>query len=204
MIIRHNHNPYSVLADIFALVLMSALMMVAMLILVAHNATVKHEGVKPDAQYMVILSWADKLNVDLDLWMETPDHQTIYYGNREATNISLDRDSRGYLTNRTLRPDGTVVISPNQEVISIRAIIPGEYLAAVGYYAGEGNPEVQYKVQVIKLNPTYTVLFNKDFTIKKINDAANVVDFTINPDGSVSFNMLPDQNLIRMKAGDHP
>lgn len=192
---RHNHNPFAVMSDILALVVMSSLMMVAMLILVAHTESVKHEGIKPDAQYLVTLTWDDKRDVDLDLWMKDPAGNIIYYGNRDDVNVSLDRDSRGFLTNRSIDKDGHEVISPNEEVISIRAKMLGEFLAAVGYYSGDGKP-ITFKVQIMKVNPNYTVVFNKEFTLNNPRAAINVVDFTINQDGSVSINMLPDKNLI--------
>ena len=160
---------------------------------------------------MVTLTWDDNRDVDLDLWLQDPNGKIVYYGVREAVNISLDRDSRGFDTNRTRREDGTFVYSANREIIAIRAIIPGDYLVAVSYYDGmnttaEGSrhhfqgeePEaaIDALVQVDKVNPVVTQVVGEKIHLTRIKEAKNVVAFHVDVDGEVTMLPLPPENLI--------
>ncbi len=93
---------------------------------------------------MITLFWDDNRNIDLDLWLLSPtSDKPIYYNNRETENIGLDRDSRGFITNRKELGDGKTAVSANREIIAIRAIMPGDYIVGVTYYDGT-NLESNY------------------------------------------------------------
>ena len=208
---RHHISPWQVLADLITCVAGIFLLIVSVLLVVPHLATPpKQEGIKPKAEYLVTLTWDDNRDVDLDLWLQDPNGKIVFYGVREAVNISLDRDSRGFDTNRTRRDDGNIVYSANREVIAIRAIIPGDYLVAVSYYDGKyvseerhfhfqgGEPEaaIDALVQVDKVNPIVTQVVGEKVHLTRIKEAKNVVAFHVDIDGAVTVLPLPPENLI--------
>lgn len=197
---RQHHSAWQVYADVLMCVLAFMMLLTSLLLIVTHiNATTKQEGIKPKAEYLVTLTWDDARNVDLDLWLKDPQGNVIYYRSREDTNISLDRDSRGFITNRTTLSDGTIVDSGNREIDTIRAVIPGDYLVAVGYYENmqySDDPAIDCLVEVTKLNPTLTLVASAKLHFTKVKEAQNAVAFHVNADGSVQMLPLPPENLI--------
>ena len=164
---------------------------------------------KPNAEYIIRLKWQDDMNVDLDLWLEAPDGSVIYYRNKETGLINLDRDSVGFKSNEMTLQDGSVVKSPNEEIISIRGKVPGEFKVAVVLYAVHSTKEmdegktptmmlsdgdhykVPYTVEVIKINPQVTTVFREDKTIETVKDAKNSAHFELDKDGN--YHILPIQ-----------
>lgn len=215
MIHKHTPNPFVVYTDLLSFLFMWAIALVCILLISIHKpVNNSHPSLlKPDAQYIIELTWDDTRDVDLDVWLQDPMGNIIYYGNREDTNISLDRDSRGFETNSTKLPDGQIVYSGNRELITIRAIIPGPYLIAVGYYNGKdekthayytaGDPKIpiKYSIKVFKVNPSYQEVIGKLGTLTAIKEAQNVVAFRVNADGTITILPLPVDNLIYKKGG---
>lgn len=190
---RH-FSAWQAYSDMLLNMLSYMLLVVFLLLIVVHTPQPKTAQQKRSAQYLVTLRWDDMRDVDLDLWLRDPAGHVIYYYNREAPNISLDRDSRGYLSNRTVLPNGKVTISPNQEIIAIRAVIPGNYLVAVDYYQGDGPIDAHLDVQ--KVNPVVTTVFHGDVHLQAQSDAKNVVAFHIAADGKITVIPTPPENLV--------
>lgn len=184
------------------ILLFQVMVMMLCLLLISTQIVTKRsdKDYHPVAQYLVTLTWDDARNVDLDLWLRDPFGHIIFYNNRESSNISLDRDSRGYLTNQTTLPDGTVLNSGNREIISIRAILPGDYLVSVGYYDGVGA--IDATVLVEKVNPSLSTVAGGKVNLKLAKQSANVVAFHVAPDGRVTRLPLPPRTLIEEQ--EHP
>ena len=192
---RNNLSAWQVYADQLLLVLGYFMIMATLLIIVPHLKQA-HDGIKPKAEYLITLSWDDQRNVDLDLWLRHDDC-VIFYNGRECVDISLDRDSRGFISNRTTNPDGSTNVSPNQEVISIRANVPGDFLTAVNYY-GNDEPDVPIdcKIELIKLNPTVEVIGSVTLHLDHIKQTLNAIAFHIDPSGAVHLLPVPAEDLI--------
>src|SRR4029079_17718080 len=132
---RRQYAMFQPFSDMLMNLVGMIMLIVAVLVIVIVNSQGQLDHHPTDA-YLVPLDWADDRNVDLDLWLRNPFGDTIFYLNREASNVSLDRDSRGFTTNQQTLAGGAVITSDNREIIAVRAIIPGDYLAAASYYAG--------------------------------------------------------------------
>ena len=107
------------------------------------NPQAKKGIIDPKAEYIITLNWTDNSPDDIDLWVEDPKGSIIWFRNREAGLVHLDRDDRGML-NDTLEIDGKSLTNPlNQEVVTIRGIVPGEYVVNLVYYATETSKPVE-------------------------------------------------------------
>ena len=211
---RRQHSSWQVLADFMTLMFQSVVVVLFCLLAVSQISAKKSDGdTHPPAEYLITLTWPNDRNVDLDLWVRDPDNDVIYYGAREAKNISLDRDSRGAITNRSTLKDGTVIDSGNREVVSIRAVIPGDYLIAVSYYDGSdaltgrayapNDPAtaIDAKVTVEKVNPKLAVTADADVHLTRIKEAVNALAIHIASDGAVTVMQLPADNLVYEHGG---
>jgi hypothetical protein len=214
---RRQHSSWQVLADIMLLMFQTMVFVIAALLVATVVATKTNTGdTHPQAEYLLTLTWENTRNVDLDLWLRDPQGKVIYYGAREAPNESLDRDSQGYVTNRTVLPDGTVKFSANREIISLRVIEPGDYLLAVSYYAGQSETTglaytntdteapIDATVKVEKVNPKLTQVATTDVHFDHVHEAVNALAFHIGPDGTVTTLSLPADNLVYVHGGAHP
>jgi len=137
-------------------------------------------------KYIITLNWADNSPDDIDIWVEDPKGSIIWFRNREAGLVHLDRDDRGML-NDTLEIDGKKLTNPlNQEVVTIRGIVPGEYVVNLVYYATETNKPVEATVRVDRVNPVLKVVYYDKTVLEKKGDEKTALRFVLNPDGEIS------------------
>ncbi len=150
------------------------------------NPVAKKGIIDPKAEYIITLNWPDNSPDDLDLWVEDPKGSIIWFRNREADLVHLDRDDRGML-NDTIEIDGKKLTNPlNQEVMTIRGIVPGEYVVNLVYYATESNKPVEATVRVDRVNPVLKVVYYDKLVMEKKGDEKTALRFTLNPDGEIN------------------
>ena len=145
---------------------------------------------KPKAELIIEMTWEDFSNHDLDLWVATPTKEIVFYAFREAMNglVSLERDDRGI--NNSL---DSKAIPTRQETVVFRTMANGNYaitahLYRVDGYTGEvGSPllvPIPFTVKIVSLNPSYQVVFSKNFEFLAIREEKFIVRFAIE-DGKV-------------------
>lgn len=141
----------------------------------------------PKAEYLVILSWNDLSPNDLDLYLKSPNGNIIYFKNKNAPEAFLDLDNTGR-NNTVQMPDGSSKEIPTrQEVITIRTIIPGEWVCNVHEYYKNSGPSYidRAKVTVIRLNP-YQVIIEASMDFDAAGEEKTMANFVLAPDGHVS------------------
>ena len=144
------------------------------------------------AEYIISVTWPDHLAEDIDLWVRDPLGEIVSYLNKDAGWLHLDRDDRGEI-NDTITVNGKTQIYPiNQEVVTIRGIIAGEYVVNLYYYEQtEANP-VEALVKVEKVNPTLQTVFVRKVLMQSQDDERTVVRFELNDEGQIAdMNHLP-------------
>ena len=176
--------------------------------LLAMNPTKSKAGDIPaKAEYIITLSWPDLDPNDIDTWVRNPAGEVVWFRNREAGLMVLDRDDRGE-SNSSIIVNGRRVVSPfRQEVVTIRGIVPGEYVVNAHYYESKeidtSNPKagqpVDVTLSVVKVNPRAEVVFNGQHRLAKRGDEATLVRFSVGADGSVgAINTLPAKLVERL------
>ena len=168
-------------------------------LLAMNPKTSKAGDVPAKAEYLITLSWPDYDPNDIDTWVRNPAGEVVWFRNREAGLMYLDRDDRGQ-SNNTLVVNGRRVVTPfRQEVVTLRGIVPGEYTVNVQYYQSRDGRPVEVTVSVIKVNPRAEVVFHGQLRLAAQGAEATAVRFTLRPDGHVvDVNTLPKslvQNL---------
>ena len=175
--------------DPFTDLLFNALLGFTLLFLVAimfMNPVAKQGIVDPKAEYIITITWPDNDAADIDAWVEDPNGGLVWFRAREVGLIHLDRDDRGLL-NDTFNVNGKIVQNPlNQEIVTIRGVVPGEYIVNVHYYATESNAPVPVGVRVDKVNPAFEVIYYDTLTLTKKGQERTAVRFRIAADGTVS------------------
>ena len=168
-------------------------------LLAMNPKALKAGDIPSKAEYIVNVGWPDNNPNDIDTWVQDPGGHLVWFRQREAGLMYLDRDDRGD-ANDALVIDGRRIASPfRQEVVTLRGIVPGEYTVNVQYYQSRDCRPVEVTVSVIKVNPRAEVVFHGQLRLAAQGAEATAVRFTLRPDGQVvDVNTLPKslvQNL---------
>ena len=159
----------------------------------------KSGDIPAKAEFIITLSWPDMNPNDIDLWVQDPGGNLVWFRARAAGLIHLDRDDRS-LANGSIVVNGKSIVNPlNQEVVTLRGVAPGEYTVNAHYYDSKDGKPVEVAVSILKVNPRAEVIFYGAMTLARKGDEATAARFTVLPDGSVSnINTLPKTLVQRI------
>ena len=115
----------------------------------------------------------------------------------------LDRDDLGWSTDTVTRRDGIQeIIFINQEIVTIRGVVEGEWTLNVHMYNKRSEGIANIVVTIDKLNPYFREL-TKAVTLKKKGDEETVVNFMMNRKGYImSTNDVP-KNLVLQTVAEN-
>lgn len=188
---RRRHDDFADALANFALTFAKLMLVFSVILMVMLNPEARktEDGLKPKIEYMVSAEWPEG-NHDVDLWLQTPTGQIIYYGNREAAFVALERDDLGTTGDTSVVNGQQITHAVNEEAISVRSIVPGEYIVNVHLFRGNGNtagtiPPLPVKVKVQKFNPKLETVSESSLTLATIRQEAHALRFTVRPDGTV-------------------
>lgn len=188
---------YKGVTDPFTDLLFNALLGFTFLFLVAimfMNPEAKSGIIDPKAEYILTITWEDFSPDDIDVWIEDPEGRLLYFRNPEVGLLHLDRDDRG-MVNDTINVAGEEKANPlNQEVVTLRGVIQGEYIVNLHYYASETQKPVDVNVNLQKVNPKLKVEYYDTVTLEEEGTEKTAFRFRIDKDGDVKgINFLPKQ-----------
>ncbi len=181
--------------DPFTDLLFNALLGFTFLFLIAimfMNPISKLGNVTFKAEYIITVTWPDNRPDDVDIWVEDPHGELLSYLNKNAGWLHLDRDDQGTVSD-TVVIDGKEVVYPiNQEVVTIRGFIAGEYTVNLYYYENRSNQPVEATVKIEKVNPSLRLMYIDKIKLEQRDDEKTVVRFTLGGDGELkSMNHNP-------------
>lgn len=174
--------------DAFTDVLFNALLGFAFMFVIAFALMAEPtEGgnVEAKAEVLVTVRWEDRHPDDVDTLVEDPAGNLVWYHNRDAGLMHLDRDDRGLFQDRIVL-DGEEISNPiNQETVTVRALTPGEYVVNVLHYQANYAEPLPVSIKVEKLNPTVELVYYGKRELVGSGDEQTAVRFTIGADGAV-------------------
>src|SRR4030081_2619045 len=186
--------------DPFSVMLFKALQVVAFLFfiaLLAMNPEAKEGKVESKAEFIISVGWPDNHPDDIDLYVEDPLGNIVWYHQREAGFMVLDRDDRGG-ANDFIMVNGHKILSPiRQETVSIRGIVAGEYTVNVYHFIAMGRDPVPVSVKVEKLNPTVQVVHYATMMMESAGTERTAVRFSIDAGGGVVDVNLHEKSLLQ-------
>lgn len=160
------------------------------------------------AEFLITLSWPDGRKEDVDLYVADPAGRLVWFRAREAGLMHLDRDDLG-LSNDVVEIGGRRVVSPvNQETVSIRGFMPGEYVVNLHLYRNDRGRPVPARVKVEKLNPKVELIFYGEVVLRERGEERTAARFSVTADGKVrDVNQLakaivPYRRTARFRGGE--
>jgi hypothetical protein len=115
----------TVFRDVIFLALAGFVAMVLLLLPHLNPPATAHEGMPAPGNVIVEISWSDKIDADVDLWVQAPGDVPVGYSNKGGLLFNLLRDDLGGQSD---------VTNVNYEVSYSRGIAPGEYIVNVHLY----------------------------------------------------------------------
>lgn len=154
--------------------------------ILAFNPNARKAGDVPaKAEFMVTVAWPDGNPNDVDAWVMEPGGKTLWFRQRDAGLLHLDRDDRG-AKNSSVLVNGTAYTSAiRQEIVTLRGIVPGEYVVNAHYYDSADQQPVDVTVTVVKVNPQAEIVFTGTQQIPRKGDERTLVRFTLDDTGQV-------------------
>ncbi len=138
------------------------------------------------AEYIITVTWPDHQPDDLDIWVQDPNGNLLSYRNSNVGWLHLDRDDQGDL-NDTVMINGVETVYPiNQEVVTIRGIVSGEYVVNLQYYKSTTGKPVTATVKIEKVNPSLKVVYVDKVTLQQEDDEKTILRFQLDAKGEVS------------------
>ena len=187
---RFGFNSNQETFDPFTDLLFNALLGFAFMFSIAFmliKPTPEEAKIDPNAEYIITVSWPDEHPDDIDTYVEDPEGNIVWYHIRESGLMHLDRDDRGNFKD-TIVLDGEKINNPiNQETVTLRGIMPGEYVVNVFHYLANTVDEIPVKVKVEKVNPQLEVIYYGTINLEKKGVEKTATRFNITQNGKVTI-----------------
>jgi len=154
--------------------------------------------IKTNAEFIITLTW--DTTDDVDLWVENPLGDRLYFRRKEIRMAHLDRDDLGDVNDSVILPNGTrIEYDYNQEIATIRGNIAGQWVVNAHMYDKDdpSNVPANVEVKIEKLNPMVTTVAYKKIKMTKKWQEVTIARFTLTDSGTViKVSELP-KKLIR-------
>jgi hypothetical protein len=187
--------------DPFGVMLFKAMQVLAFLFFIALLSVApdaKNGKVDPKAEFLITMSWPDNHPDDIDLFVQDPAGNLVWYRRHEAGFMVLDRDDRGG-ANDFIMVSGKKILSPiRQETVSIRGLVAGEYTVNIYQFAALTGKPVPVSVRVEKLNPTVQVVHYDTIELDHGGDEKTAVRFVVDQSGQVTSTNNDQKSLVRL------
>ena len=169
----------------------------------------KKEDFERKAEFVVVMEWNHDAPDDIDLYVQDPTQSKVHFRLPITNFMYLDKDDLGYANDIVKNVNGEITkVNINREVVTIRGIIPGEYIINAHYYSQRqweadgrlntaAKPEgktLTVKIELHKVNP-YKIWWMGEKTFTHRGQEETFVRFTIGPDG----NQIGDFTYVKKK-----
>ena len=167
------------------------------------------EGIKKNAEYIMNVEWHKDIDCDVDVWVQDPANNVVYFQQRDKGIMHLERDDLGFRNDIvSVVPGNTINVIENRETWVLRGIVPGIYTVNVHLYGcridgvavmmGQ-DYNVPVMIELFKINPKYTLVTKKEVILNKVWEEISVMNFQLNTDGNV-INITNDyKQLVKSK-----
>lgn len=187
---RYQSDPFTDL--LFNALLAFTFLFMATVVMVNPIAKMGNANLK--AEYIISVTWPEQRSDDLDLWVSEPGGAVVSYLTKDAAWLHLDRDDRGDL-NDTITVNGEQIVHPlNQEIVTIRGLVAGEYIVNLYYYQAQkpvAGP-LTATVKVEKVNPNLELVYVRKIELTEQDEELTALRFRLSGDGLISdINQLP-------------
>ena len=170
----------------------------------------KREDFDRKAEFVIVMEWDNQRPDDIDLYVEDPSGKIVHFRNRVVNFMHLDKDDLGKRNDAIMVNGIEQYVDINREVITVRGILPGEYIVNAHYYSDYQSELIKrlgpldIKIMVHKVNP-YSIVWEGSKTFNKRGQEETFVRFTIEKDGTVKGSSIRyiKKGMVSPAIGHH-
>ncbi len=192
--------------EIFSALLFNSLKAITFMFFIAFamiNKPADEGNVVSKAEMLITVTWPDDNPDDVDTYVEDPAGNIVWYNQKEAGLMHLERDDRGMFKDSILL-NGKEIANPlNQEIVAFRGLEDGEYVVNIVHYIANGGAPLPVQVKVEKLNPSVKVIYYDTLMLKGTGDEETAVRFTLKGQDVVNVNNTP-KSLVELTRSSGP
>ena len=168
------------------------------------NPIAKRADIEVKAEFLITVFWPDNLEDDVDIYVEDPVGNLVWFKSREPGLMHLDRDDRGIFADK-MNVNGATISSPiNQETITIRALQSGEYVVNLLHYQANYDKPLTVDVKVEKLNPEVVLIYYGSHELEGVGDEKTAVRFSVDSKKNISDVNQMQKRLLTKALGRNP
>jgi hypothetical protein len=189
--------------EIFSALLFNSLKAITFMFFISFamiNKPADEGKIDPKAEMIITVTWPDNNPDDVDTYVMDPAGNIVWYNQREAGLMHLERDDRGMFKDVILLNNEEISNPLNQETIAFRGLQDGEYVVNVVHYIANGSGALPVEVKVEKLNPTVEVVFYQTLELRGTGDEVTAVRFTLEG-GEVANVTNTPRSLVELTRG---
>lgn len=179
---RNYHTNMAFLDLLFNTLLCFAALFCLAFILI--NPSKKNKTVEAKAEFMITIIWPADMDDDVDTYVEDPEGNLVAFNRREQGLMHLDRDDVGFSSDRIQTSFGVVEYKENREIVSLRGIVPGEYVVNVHMYTKREDKETPVTILLEKINP-FKLVTARNVVLVQQGDEKTAFRFTLDDEGKV-------------------
>lgn len=191
--------------EIFSALLFNSLKAITFMFFISFamiNEPADEGKIDPKAEMIITVTWPDNDPDDVDVYVMDPAGNIVWYNQREAGLMHLERDDRGMFKDVILINDQEVTNPLNQETVAFRGLQDGEYVVNIVHYIANGTAPLPVEVKVEKLNPTVQVVFYQTLELHGTGDEVTAVRFTLAGQEVEGVTNLPISLVELTQAGE--
>tara|TARA_B100001057_G_scaffold9243_1_gene8466 strand:- start:10041 stop:10649 length:609 start_codon:yes stop_codon:yes gene_type:complete len=158
------------------------------------NPITKLGNVNLKAEFIITLDWKDSLPDDIDLWVQDPNGEIVSYLKKDAGWLHLDRDDQGEINDKVTINNQEIIYPINREVVTLRGIIPGEYIVNVYMYSNPSGRPIDINLTIEKVNPSLKLVYFNNSTLIKKDTEMTLARFNLDSQGK--YTSLNSQQVI--------
>ena len=160
----------------------------------------KNGDIPAKAEFIITVNWPDNNPNDIDAWVQDPAGNIVWFRQRDAGLMHLDRDDRGAGNNSVIVNGRTISNPVRQELVTLRGVMPGEYIVNAQYYESKDGKPVDVSATVVKVNPRAEIVYYGTVQLPAKGEERTLVRFTLDEQGAVSnVNTLP-KNIVKREG----
>jgi hypothetical protein len=166
-----------------ALLMLGSFVLMTMLMMTVMNPPAKSSevnGVQAPGNVIVEMQWPDRIDADVDLWVQAPGDVPVGYSNKSGGVFNLLRDDLGMAQDMT---------DYNYEVAYSRGAPAGEYVVNVHMYRDRGSAlPIPVKISVTLKHDDAKAskpLVTTNVMLRKMNQEVTTLRFRLDGDGQL-------------------
>lgn len=196
--IKRNYNSNLSFNDLLfnALLGFVVLFVIAFLMM---NPVAKTQDIPAHAEFMITISWPSGYSSDVDVWILGPIGGSVGFKNKDNGYLHLERDDLGILHDEVEIQGVRIVSNTNQEIVSVRGIVPGDYFLNIHLYSKKDSVEsIPVTITVADVNP-YTEAYTLTMPLVTEGDIYSAPGFTVDKNGHIENVFTHDKIIINKK-----